>query len=1294
MAEGRVLKARPSSGSDLQPWQLSLTEKLSALHQEAFEKRLALTNTVMEFPKPIGEEAVNEVSYAVRMAFNIPEAAAHEQAKDILKAGDADFTGSRDTCILMWSFEEQSLWRGLSDNKKLVRLARNMVTTGYLRDEPIRSRTFDLRAESGVVAAQLLFGDGQARGLAARLAWQFLLNLMRSTNDLLMGDPEMMRIMQSLLFIPTVFEKQGGACSQEDLMVAQAVRQNMKAQMQLPLNTIEWAGMILRTCGLQVGVSPASTQAILSCLERCKSKYDSHVEVEAYDVQPVAKRARKGRTRGAKAVAVAAMEVEGSSTSKQQPEENVDRLRIGNRRLAAITNLLGRCTKKSYKSMTIHLVWAGDYTYSALSDHALNLNFIFPETLPPTEIIPDEATRIARDVAAGSNKDLVPPGATVRPMKYEEILTDAQHEQVIEKVLTCYEDEVLHLTDRNEWLKRMPKDESWLAARQIIQHWDQTMAYVCMQDLPKEEFDELKKAVLFGDAMDAQILSIIKRYPKHFHIGMIPDMKTSFKSSAVDEALQVQMDAEAESWQARLKLFKSNLTLDQHLIKRTEMGSVALNDILEWHDAEQVRKQGLIGKNLVQQFMATTFPKAVASSWADVPGAIALAMQTVHHLDSEPTAPPRILAIVDFNVPNARDVLKLKEILGAVTSLFKNNNPNKCALLAHMAAYSKEDADNDPVDDEVMIKNVLKKAGFGAQQTIRMLLTQPPNVDRTLTVGDWHADSRLCYLAPNDIAARGLVKGIHGNDWRMHSELARKTSIVARPKVPEAHEYIHVTTEDLDSTMTPDSRVNKEDKAAQRGAEAAAAYLQQLFAKAAVTSADSAVASKWIEPGDETFIADFTPHVGDRAMGTLLVRDDANVGTLRHVVLDSGYKRMGQGASFTLSRVANEVAEQWMNRTRILYDRVQDGMGNYTKTPKQPISTVPEPDEALLKQTPGVFEAWKGLSNLELKVCTVAGAKIVVSPEKVAEFQHAPLSISEEVRHLEQNHSKNFEDLLSYMASGTSAAAPADDPRDTPTPKEEAKNDFPTFESLAALQGHAPGLIEIQAMGDKHVTLLKDDTRREVWLIAKNDDHIVAKNTLIGGYGGGQLYPRKQDRTDVVPWRLPKGDKTWIQMGGTDEGDGKQPKPKSGSLYMLAKPLEKKAAQNGHGLSLTSYGKLKAEGKAGGHSFAFEFADGDPKHVAQDYVLSNSPNTKPSSGNLFANFATREGWGGILIDMWRLAYDGVRHALHARKPFIITSEVLHLKKGVPVKVMWLKKADSKPKEDGKPSPNPAPIAAA
>ena len=41
--------------------------------------------------------------------------------------------------------------------------------------------------------------------------------------------------------------------------------------------------------------------------------------------------------------------------------------------------------------------------------------------------------------------------------------------------------------------------------------------------MPKKEFEALEKAILHGDSMDAQILLVAMRFPKIFHVGMIPD---------------------------------------------------------------------------------------------------------------------------------------------------------------------------------------------------------------------------------------------------------------------------------------------------------------------------------------------------------------------------------------------------------------------------------------------------------------------------------------------------------------------------------------------------------------------------------------------------------------------------------------------------------------------------------------------------------------------------------------------------------------------------------------------------
>ena len=239
-------------------------------------------------------------------------------------------------------------------------------------------------------------------------------------------------------------------------------------------------------------------------------------------------------------------------------------------------------------------------------------------------------------------------------------------------------------------------------------------------------------------------------------------MRTSFTVAEVDDTVVEQIEAEHAKWEADLRLFKGSLAVDQRLIQRIEVGSGALHDILEWNDAEHARRQGLIGKSLVQQFMEIHMPKAVASCWNDVPGAIATIVQRIHLHEGSPKNPPRFLAIIDFNTPNSRDSLTSGEIASCVANTFKNFGIERCALLAHMAAYPKEDSDQDPLEDEILLMNALKRAGFNSQQRVRMLLQQPATIEASLVVGDYHAESRLCYLSPNDLASRGTVKGLGG----------------------------------------------------------------------------------------------------------------------------------------------------------------------------------------------------------------------------------------------------------------------------------------------------------------------------------------------------------------------------------------------------------------------------------------------------------------------------------------------------------------------------------------------------
>ena len=143
-----------------------------------------------------------------------------------------------------------------------------------------------------------------------------------------------------------------------------------------------------------------------------------------------------------------------------------------------------------------------------------------------------------------------------------------------------------------------------------------------------------------------------------------------------------------------------------------------------------------------------------------------------------------------------------------------------------------------------------------------------------------------------------------------------------------------------------------------------------------------------------------------------------------------------------------------------------------------------------------------------------------------------------------------YEDRLAYIASAITFSEPEVDPRPVNDNDDTSKADssaYDTMESLAALEAFAPGLLENQCASDKHVSMYKDEKRKEVWLLSKGDNHIMPKGTVMGGYGGGHMSARKVDRFDGEPWCLFDGDNAYVQIATGEEGENKS-NPKVGTF--------------------------------------------------------------------------------------------------------------------------------------------------
>ena len=59
-----------------------------------------------------------DMTCAAQLAYDLTDDEDHVRAQKVLEGGPPYFTGTRPVRILSWSFEGESLWRGLSDNKK------------------------------------------------------------------------------------------------------------------------------------------------------------------------------------------------------------------------------------------------------------------------------------------------------------------------------------------------------------------------------------------------------------------------------------------------------------------------------------------------------------------------------------------------------------------------------------------------------------------------------------------------------------------------------------------------------------------------------------------------------------------------------------------------------------------------------------------------------------------------------------------------------------------------------------------------------------------------------------------------------------------------------------------------------------------------------------------------------------------------------------------------------------------------------------------------------------------------
>lgn len=229
-----------------------------------------------------------------------------------------------------------------------------------------------------------------------------------------------------------------------------------------------------------------------------------------------------------------------------------------------------------------------------------------------------------------------------------------------------------------------------------------------------------------------------------------------------------------------------------------------------------------------------------------------------------------------------------------------------------------------------------------------------------------------------------------------------------------------------------------------------------------------------------------------------------------------------------------------------------------------------------------------------------------------------------------------------------------------------------TFESLAALKSNAKITVECKSAA-KGVIMLMDDDKKIVYMMAMKEDVVIKAGEMVGGVGGGHITDRDDALAKAVPWSLPQGDKTWVQLARdkdiTDEEGGKS-KYWSGNLYSCLRDVESKCSKP---IKLTSFGEIIPVSENGQQKYTFKSPESAENHRNMDYVLTaGKANSKIAAQIFFAPLVTRDTdlGAGVLRTTWRLQFDAVAHTLKPTKVHVTVSERLELLKGQPVKVAW------------------------
>ena len=125
------------------------------------------------------------------------------------------------------------------------------------------------------------------------------------------------------------------------------------------------------------------------------------------------------------------------------------------------------------------------------------------------------------------------------------------------------------------------------------------------------------------------------------------------------------------------------------------------------------------------------------------------------------------------------------------------------------------------------------------------------------------------------------------------------------------------------------------------------------------------------------------------------------------------------------------------------------------------------------------------------------------------------------------------------------------------------------------------------------------DEKHSVYLLSEGGDKTIAKGTMLGGFGRGNIGAVSKDASTAIPFKLSDGDKTMVALNAAKSAQ---------TLYALLRGLEQK---NHLDVTITSYGQAVPAQDDAQRSYTFPNANSaeDVEYVlgqAKDKVVQDN----------------------------------------------------------------------------------------